>query len=54
MVSVLYALDQAGVPLFFLSCVRTLPLYALGFGWVLVAAGLLAASALLRKLLRKG
>ena len=53
-VSVLYALDQAGVPLFFLSCVRALPLYALGFGWVLVAAGLLAASALLRKLLRKG
>lgn len=48
-VSVLYALDQAGVPLFFLGAVRALPLYSLGFGWVVVAAVMLFLSLLPRK-----
>lgn len=44
-VSVLYALETAGVPLGFLGEVlRRLPLYGMGFSWVTVAAAALAVS----------
>lgn len=45
LVSVVYALDTAGVPLGLLRAfARRLPLYTVGFGWVCVAAGMLAAA----------
>ena len=44
-VSVLYALDAAGLSLSFVSAaLKRLPLYELGFGWVSVAALALAVS----------
>lgn len=44
-VSVVYALESAGVPLGFLSGLcEKLPLYSQGFGWVSVAAAMLAVS----------
>ena len=44
-ISVLYALDAASVPLGFVSqLLQKLPLYSMGFGWVLFAAGGLAVS----------
>ena len=47
-VSVIYALDAAGVPTWFLgSLCKALPLYDLGFCWVSVAAVMLALSLLL-------
>ena len=53
-VSVVYALDTAGVPLGFLGALfRKLPLYAMGFCWVSVAVGAIAASVALNLLLPK-
>lgn len=47
-ISVLYALDTAGVPLFFLGdLLRRLPLYSMGFSWVIFSLGGLAVSLLL-------
>ena len=47
-ISVLYALDTAGVPLFFLGdLLRRLPLYGMGFSWVIFSLGGLAVSLLL-------
>ena len=47
-VSVLYAMDQAGVPLHILDGIlRKLPLYGMGFGWVCVAVVMLAVSLIL-------
>ena len=47
-VSVLYALGDAGVPLGGLGVLlHRLPLYKMGFGWLGVAAGMLALSLLL-------
>ena len=44
-VSTLYALSDAGVPLGALeTALHKLPLYKLGFGWLCVAGGMLAAS----------
>jgi len=44
-VSTLYALSDTGVPLGTLgTALHKLPLYKLGFGWLCVAAGMLAAS----------
>lgn len=44
-VSVLYALETAGVPLGFLEVLlRVLPLYSMGFGWVSVAIAALLVS----------
>ena len=44
LVSVIYALDTAGVPLGLLGkLARRLPLYTVGFGWVCAAAVMLAA-----------
>lgn len=44
-VSTLYALSDAGVPLGALeAALHKLPLYKLGFGWLCVAGGMLAAS----------
>ena len=49
-VSVLYALETAGVPLGFLGALlRRLPLYDLGFSWVTVAAAALVLSLPARK-----
>ena len=46
-VSVLYALDEAGLPLGAVGgLLHRLPLYALGFGWVWTAGGMLAAALL--------
>ena len=48
LISVLYALDTAGVPLFFLGdLLRKLPLYSMGFSWVIFSLGGLAVSLLL-------
>ena len=53
-VSVVYALDQAGVSLGVLgNLARRLPLYGMGFCWVSVAAVLLAAAAAAAPLLRR-
>ena len=53
-VSVVYALDTAGVPLGFLGTLfRKLPLYAMGFCWVSVAVGAIAASVAVNLLLPK-
>lgn len=47
-VSVIYALEQAGLPLGPLGrLLHRLPLYSLGFGWVWAAAGMLLISLLL-------
>lgn len=47
-VSVLYALDTAKVPLFFLGdLLRKLPLYSMGFCWVAFAAGAMLLSVVL-------
>ena len=47
-VSVLYAMDTAGVPLGILgNILRKLPLYGMGFGWVCVAVAMLAVSLIL-------
>ena len=44
-VSVLYAMHQAGVPLYFVGeACRMLPMYSKGFGWVSVAAVMLVLS----------
>ena len=48
-ISVLYALDTAGVPMGFVSgLLQKLPLYSLGFSWVLFAAGGLILSIALK------
>ena len=53
-VSVLYALDAANVPLGFLARVlHKLPLYSMGFSWVLFAVGAMAVSVVLGAVLRK-
>ena len=52
MVSVLYALSEAHVPLGGIeSLLHMLPLYAMGFGWLCVAAAMLLLSLLLHLLL---
>lgn len=54
-VSVVYALEEAGVPLGFLGrWVEKLPFYELGFGWVCAAAVMMAAAVLVNRLRRKG
>ena len=46
-VSVLYALDGAGVPLGVVGrLLHKLPLYSLGFGWVWAAGGMLVMALL--------
>ena len=53
-ISVLYALDTASVPLGFVSqLLQKLPLYSMGFGWVLFAAGGLIVSLVLKLCLPK-
>ena len=53
-VSVVYALDAAGLPLGFLGdLLRKLPLYSLGFCWVAFAAGALVLSIAANRILRK-
>ena len=53
-VSVIYALDCAGLPLGFLSeLCKQLPLYSMGFCWVSVAAAALAVSLVMNAALRK-
>lgn len=53
-VSVVYALDAAGVPTWFLgSLCKALPLYDLGFCWISVAAAMLVLSILLALVKRK-
>lgn len=53
-VSILYALEKAGVPLGVLSrLLQKLPLYHPGFGWVCVAAAMLAVSFLVDFVTRK-
>ena len=50
-ISILYALDQTGLSLRFLTkAVQKLPLYANGFGWCPVALVMLAISFLMKKL----
>jgi LIVCS family branched-chain amino acid:cation transporter len=53
-VSVLYALETAGLPLGFLGqLLRKLPLYSMGFCWVSVAAAALAVSLVMNAALGK-
>lgn len=53
-VSVIYALDCAGLPLGLLSDLcKKLPLYSMGFCWVSVAAAALAVSLVMHAVLRK-
>ncbi len=53
-VSVIYALEEAGVPLGFVSrWASRLPLYDQGFGWLLVAAAMLAVGIVLDLLMKK-
>ena len=53
-ISVLYALDTASGPLGFVSqLLQKLPLYSMGFGWVLFAAGGLIVSLVLKLCLPK-
>lgn len=53
-VSIVYALDGAGVPLGFLGrAFDKLPLYGMGFGWVSVAGGMLLLSLVLKLAVRR-
>ncbi len=53
-VSVLYAMDTAKVPMFFLGdMLRKLPLYSMGFCWVCISAVALIVSILVNKLVKK-
>ncbi len=53
-VSVLYALDTAGVPLGFLARLcRRLPLYSMGFCWVSVAIAALLVSLVINRLFKR-
>ena len=52
-ISILYALEKAGVPFGIASrLLHNLPLYHQGFGWVCVAAGMLAVSFLVNSVVR--
>lgn len=53
-VSVLYAMDSAGVPLFFLgNLMHKLPLYSMGFCWVFFSVAALAVSLVVNKLVKR-
>ena len=53
-ISVIYAIDGVGVSLGFISTIcRALPLYDLGFGWVVVTAAMLAISFVLNAVMGK-
>jgi LIVCS family branched-chain amino acid:cation transporter len=53
-ISVIYAIDGIGISLGFLSTLcRSLPLYSLGFGWVIVTVAMLVISFVLNAVMGK-
>ncbi|MBQ5326333.1 MAG: branched-chain amino acid transport system II carrier protein, partial [Oscillospiraceae bacterium] len=53
-ISVIYAVDGIGISLGFISTIcRSLPLYDLGFGWVIITAAMLVISFVLNAVMGK-